>query len=274
MRPCDGAPEISVAMGVCFLREDTRLLERAIDSVLGQSFADFELLVCQNGSRPEAVELLMKKQSEDARVRLIDGGGAEKHAEKLNRCIAEARGRYIARMDDDDRSHRDRFARQKEYLDGHPETAFVGSFVNKYVDGELRGVWKLPEHPTAEDFFFVQPFIHPAVMFRREALEAVGGYSEQRRCSRCEDFDLMLRMYAAGMSGANIPDCLFDYSFSSDPKDRRGLRQRLDEAAVRFIRFRELGALGRAWPYVIKPLAVGLMPRSLLKRMKEDRYGT
>ncbi len=105
-------------------------------------------------------------------------------------------------------------------------------------------------------------------MFRRGALEAVGGYCEETHCFLCEDYDLLMRLYAAGYRGKNLQERLLDYTLPPRGKKNRTMRDRLHEAQTRRRGFRKLGVLGEAWPYVLKPLAVGLLPAGLLNRIK------
>ena len=260
---------VSVLMGVYYRRADTALLRRSIESVLNQTVHDFELLICDDGSTDAALALLDKMADKDGRIRLVRNGALFSLPQKLNACLAESTGGYIARMDDDDFSHPDRFAAQVDALCSHPDIAFVGSVVNLCRSGETVGVRGLPEYPEVKDFYFTQPYIHPTLMFRREALLAVGGYSEDRYCDLCEDYDLLLRLYANGFRGMNLQEALFDYTVPETAKGSRKMRHRWNETVTRWRRFRELGVLPGALPYVVKPLAVGLVPEKALKKLKE-----
>lgn len=271
MRMRDNQPLISVLMGVRYLREDLFLLKRAVNSILSQSYENFEFLICENGSREEVKMYLRELERAEAKVRLINGVGADTLAEKLNRCLKAAKGEYIARMDDDDVSCSERLATQMEYLQNHSEVAFVGSIADLERDGEAAGRRNLPEKPTARDFYFVQPFLHPTLFFRREILEAAGGYCESSRCDGCEDYDLLLRLYECGMTGANIQTPLLTYTLPPRGRKNRSMGQRWNEAKTRFVRFRSLGVLPQALPYVIKPLVVGLVPSPALEKWKERR---
>ena len=107
---------ISVAMGVRYRRRELDLLQRAIASILGQSHANLELLICENDSVQEARELLEWYAARDSRIRLINGTGTSLLSEKLNRCIGAANGAWIARQDDDDASDPLRLERQLAFL--------------------------------------------------------------------------------------------------------------------------------------------------------------
>lgn len=267
----EAQPLVSVLMGVRYRREDLMLLERAITSILTQTYDNLEFLICENGSVAGVRERLKQFAAEDTRVRLIDGVGAETLSEKLNRCIADARGMYLARMDDDDFSYPDRLTRQMAYLEEHPEVSFVGCSVALEQDGVSTGERPLPEHPAVRDFLFVQPFIHPTLIFHREALEQVGGYGEESRCVGCEDYDLLLRLYEKGYSGANMQELLFRYTLPPKGSKGRPMTLRLNEVKTRFVRFKRLGLLPGSFPYVVKPVMVGLIPTPLLERLKTGR---
>ena len=146
--------------------------------------------------------------------------------------------------------------------------------VNSYVDQELVKQGADSEGITA-DSAQVDQYVetmrghYDSDTAWAEALEAVGGYSEDRHCLLCEDYDLLLRLYAKGFTGRNLPERLLIYTLPSTAKGSRTIVHRWNETVTRWRRFRELGVLGRAWPYVCKPLAVGLLPEHLLRRLKE-----
>ena len=264
-------PLVSVAMGVCCRRPDTALLERAVDSILCQTMPDFEFLICEYGSAPAAVEYLQRAAARDKRIRLLSGRSPGTLSQNLNDCLSAARGTYIARMDDDDWSAPDRFAKQLAFLREHGEIAFVGCDARLVRSGETVGERRFPALPRVEDFYMVQPYLHPTLMFRRDALLAVGGYSEADSVLLCEDYDLLLRLYAQGAQGANLQEQLLDYTVPETARGSRRMPHRWNEAVTRYRRFRELGRLPKALPFVVKPLAVGLLPEPLLRRIKRMR---
>lgn len=264
------AAEISVLMGVYYQREDVSLLSRSVESILAQTAADFEFLICDDGSAKEAMTLLDQYAARDGRIRLIRPGGAYSLPKKLNACLRSANGSFIARMDDDDCSLPKRFEEQICELDRHPEIAFVGCSAALCRGTESFAQRRFPEFPTAEDFLMTQPYLHPTLMFRKEALDAVGGYCEDDYCDHCEDYDLLLRLYARGYRGMNLQQVLFHYT-APDAKGNRTMRHRWNETRTRWRRFRELGILPRAMPYVVKPVITGLLPVPILRRLKERR---
>lgn len=271
---CSDVPLLSVLMGVRYRSSDATALRRSVESVLNQTLSDFEFLICADGSCEEALVYLHTAAQRDGRIRLVAEPDALSLPVKLNVCFRESRGAFLARMDDDDFSHPERFERQMRFLREHPQAAFVGCNVALVQDGKSAGVRRLPEYPTVRDFYMTQPYLHPTLVFRRQTLETVNGYSTDRHCLLCEDYDLLLRLYAKGLTGCNLQETLLDYTLSATAKGSRTMVHRWNETVTRAQRFRELGVLGQAWPYVLKPLAVGLMPEHLLAFCKKRHNKT
>lgn len=253
-------------MGVCYQKENVKLLKRSITSILEQTYTNFEFLICEHGSTEEARRVIDLFEKQDKRIKVIRPGKDSFLAEKLNICLKEARGQLIARMDDDDYSHPERFEKQVAWLESNPEIDFVGSNVNLYYEGEKIGTRQLPQYPEIKDFLFVLPYIHPTMMFWNKPLTTVGGYSENKSCTLCEDYDLLLKLYEANFRGANLQEVLLDYT--TQKRGNRKMEHRWNESVTRYQHFKKLGLLPRAWPYVIKPLIVGAIPSFMLSKIK------
>ena len=262
----DDTVMVSVIMGTRYIKEDITLLKRAVSSILNQSFADFEFLICDDGSSDNAKKYL--ESLKDQRIRLIRRENCIELSMKLNLCLKESLGKYIARMDDDDWSHPDRLEKELNYLLDNDEIDFVGCNVSLVQNGNVIGKRNLPVKPSVEDFYITQPYVHPTLMFRSEALKKIKGYSEHKNCVLCEDYDLLLRMYKAGFSGLNLQEILLDYTIPTTPKGNRKMSHRFNEVITRYNRFRELGVLPGALPYVVKPILVGLLPDAILDKIK------
>lgn len=263
---CDKSPTISVIMGVYNQKENIHSVKRAIDSILQQTFSDFEFLICENGSDPEIIFLLHEFEEKDSRISFIDGTGAEKLSKKLNRCLNYAKGEFIARMDDDDFSYPERFEKQLQYLKENPNIAFVGCNVNQRFTDADNSCRFFPENPTVHDFLFVQPFIHPTLLFQSESLVSIGGYCEESWCDRCEDYEMLLRMYEHSFKGANLQEILFEYS--ADILGNRKLVHRFNETKTRWVRFTALKLLPNKILFVIKPIFVYFIPHPVVTLLK------
>lgn len=168
-------------------------VERAVESVLGQTFDDLELIVVDDGSTDGTREVV--ESFADERLRLLVREDRTGLPSALNRGIEAARGEYVARQDGDDYSAPERFERQVEYLDDHPSVAMIGTGARLLSEtGTVVGRRRVLARPTFEDLLSRNHFVHGSVMMRRDALGAVGGYDEFFDIS--EDYDLWLRLRA------------------------------------------------------------------------------
>lgn len=174
-----------------------KYIAAAVQSVLDQTFSDFELLIVDDGSSDNTVSVL--QGFTDSRIRLIrqEQSGV---AAALNTGLSHARGIYICRFDADDICFPHRLARQVHFLDGHPTYLVVGSDA-EYIseDGEHLFHFRCAGHTHKEivDRLYTHcPFIHSAVMYRKEAILRAGGYSPLAH--NFEDYLLWVQLVAAG----------------------------------------------------------------------------
>jgi GT2 family glycosyltransferase len=200
-------PAISVLMPV---HNAGRFLAPALDSILAQTFSDFELIAINDGSTDDSGQALAEFAARDPRIRVISQHNAGIVA-ALNRALELARAPLIARMDADDLSRPDRFAKQVAYLREHPEVAVVSGAMDLIDEnGAHLRVATFPTDPdaVASELLHRSCVCHPAVMAHVAALRSVGGYRANAR--HAEDYDLWLRIAEAGRI-ANLPDVLLSY---------------------------------------------------------------
>lgn len=200
-------PQVSVLLPVY---NGGRFLREAIDSILGQSYADFELIVVNDGSTDDTHDIVSSYA--DPRLRYIRQDNCGLSA-TLNKAIGLARGRYLARQDSDDLSYPERLKRQVEYLDAHPTCGLVGTWAEIWVEGERTS--RAHRHPADNPvlqflLLFNNPFVHSSVMMRREAVQKVGPYLSDRSRKLPEDYELWSRI-ARHYELANIPELLHVY---------------------------------------------------------------
>ncbi len=199
-----GAPRVSVLMPA---RDAAPWIGEALLSIERQSLRDWELLVCDDGSRDATVEIVRRWAARDPRVRLLEppGGAPGGIATALNRLFREARGAYVARMDADDIAEPERLATQLAALEGDSSLFAVSCAVAGFPLANLRAGMRAylewhnglatPQSIRRERFVEC-PVLHPSLMMRRGALLALGGWRERRWP---EDWDLVLRAIAAGL---------------------------------------------------------------------------
>jgi hypothetical protein len=201
------SPLVSVVLSV---RNGAADLATAIDTILAQTFSDFELIAINNGSTDRTAAVLDGVR--DPRVRVIhqDDMGL---AAALNRGIALARGQYVARQDHDDWAKPTRLEKQVAFLEAHPDYAMVGTRAEIWVgDKKTRRTHDHPSDNAALQFelLFDNPFVHSSMMLRKSALDAVGGYSTDRSRQPPEDYELWSRL-ARHYKVANLPERLTIY---------------------------------------------------------------
>lgn len=263
-------PLVSVIMGV-YNCDSGNMLIKSIQSILNQTFQDFEFIICDDASNDKTYEIL-QKFSEDPRVIIIRNENNLGLASCLNKCLAIAKGKYIARQDADDYSDKDRIRLQIEFMECNSTYDLIGSNLRYFNDKEIWGQYSLPQFPENRDFLFTVPFIHATVIFKAESIRKLGGYREGKITRRCEDYDLFMRMYSAGMRGTNIQEYLYFVREDEAAQKRRKYRYRLDETRIRINGYRKLGLLPIGVLYALKPLVVGLIPDSVLQKLKDYYY--
>jgi glycosyltransferase involved in cell wall biosynthesis len=235
-------PRVSVLLPV---RNGMPYLPEAIESLVNQSFGDFELIVINDGSTDGTAAYLAGIG--DPRLRVISPGGVGLAA-ALNAGLAEARGSYIARQDADDWSMRERFATEVAYLDAHPEIAMVSTCA-EYVDAagnNIETAWtrtvRAQQDPaqTPEEILQMMPLTccitHGSVMMRADVLREAGGYDQAM--VPAEDYDLWLRLLPRHQM-AKLPARLYAYRVHDDQSStarRPEQMSRVIEAKLRYVR--------------------------------------
>jgi len=187
-------------------------LAEAIESILLQSFTDFEFIIIDDGSTDSSLTIIEKYAKKDKRIKVITRSN-QGLIKTLNQGIALTTGRYIARMDSDDVSLPLRFEKQVEYLKKHCECVATGS-ISQLIDsagdviGVMGGLLTHDEIDSAHIKGQGGAIVHPSAMIKKEAILQIGGYLDDY--PHAEDLDFWLRLAEVGEL-ANIPEQLFLY---------------------------------------------------------------
>ena len=216
-----------------------KFIKEAIDSVLGQTFRDFELIVLNDCSRDRTEEIILSYT--DERIVYHKNEQNMGVAGTLNRGLAAARGEYIARMDADDISLPERFARQAEYLDTHPDVAVLGTNVETFDEnGPVCTGWSATDPKQMKvDLLFSCGLAHPSVMMRREVVQALGGYD--LAFEGMEDYDLWCRV-AETHGVTTLKEILFRYRVHGGQVTKNPSPKYMER--LRNLKQRQLGLLG------------------------------
>src|SRR5262245_57688415 len=226
-------PRVSVLMVV---RDAERFVGEAIDSIMAQTYSDFELLVYDDGSSDESAAILERAAGRDLRVQLFREE-PQGLTFWLRQGVGDARGELVARMDADDIAHPERLARQVTFLDRHPEHVAVGCDA-LLVDPERRPIRQLgvcTDHEGIDAELLRgrgDALLHPSALLRRGDVLAVGSYCVDYRVA--QDLDLFLRLAERGRL-ANLPEPLLEYRqhLGKVSGEHKGEQRRTQDAILR-----------------------------------------
>lgn len=261
--------KISVIMGIYNCEE---YLEEAIRSILNQTYKDWELIMCDDGSS-DRTYLIAKKYEKlyPAKIRVLKNSSNKGLNYTLNRCLKEAKGNYIARMDGDDRCSVDRFEKEVAVLDNQKDISIVSSYLEYFDESGVWGICKYKEYPQKKDFLRGSQFCHAASMVRREAFKRVNGYSVEKRLLRVEDYHLWMKMYAAGYKGYNIQEPLYQMRDDKNAYSRRKFKYRINETYVKMQIIKTFKLPVYSYLFAFKPVIVGLLPTKVYDLMHKRR---
>ena len=263
-------PKVSVIMGV-YNVGDKKILQEAIKSVLDQSFTDFEFIICDDGSKDYTLDMIYELVKNDNRCIILKNDVNMGLANTLNKCIAISKGEYIARMDADDRSLVNRFEKQVEYLDNHPDVAVIGTqaYIINY-DGKRYKEFNRKRSVSLLGTVKNSNVIHPSSMIRKKMLSDVGNYTVSKLTTRAEDYDLWCKIASKGYKIENLNEFLFEYREDKDSYKKRKYKHRIEEYKLKKYWIKKSANI-RYIMYAYKPLIVGLIPSSIMFKRKLDR---
>ena len=258
---------ISVLMGIY---NCATTLSEALDSLYAQTYQDFKIILCEDGSTDNTYEVAKQYADRHDNIILVRNERNMGLNYTLNHCLKYADTEYCARMDGDDLCTPDRFEKQIKFLDEHPEYAITsGPMIHFDERGEfMRG--KVEEGEPYKDVFnYGSPFCHAPCLVRTEAYKAVGGYTVDTKLLRMEDYNLWMKMYVAGFRGYNLPDYLYMMRDDKNAIKRRTLRARLNGINAHWIAYNKLNL---SFPlflrYAMRNVILGLMPIGLYKYLR------
>ena len=252
---------VSVLMGIY---NCAPYLQEALDSLYNQTFQDFKIILCDDGSTDETLAIAKANAEAHDNVVLIRNKKNMGLNYTLNHCLEYADTEYCARMDGDDISLPARFEKEVEFLDNHSEYAIVSTPM-EYFDskGVFRNGKGKAHEPAVKDFAKGTPFCHAPCMVRKEAYDAVGGYSDEPRFRRVEDYHLWIKMYDKGFRGFILDEPLYMMRDDRAAQYRRNFQNRKNEAYVRYLACKTFRLPVTSYVHCLRPILVGLLPSRL-----------
>lgn len=260
-------PRISVIMGL--YNCETTLIE-ALESLLNQTFQDFKVIMCDDGSIDNTYKVALSyvKNYPDKFI-LIKNEKNIKLAATLNHCLEYVDTEYVARMDADDVCDPKRFEIQIKFLDDHPEFSHVSSSMYLFDESGIYGQTKcLALIPDKNQFKNSVPYCHAPTMFRKSTLEKVGLYTAHKRVERIEDYYLWYKIHKTGMKGYNLPQPLYSMRNDSNAFKRRKFKDRIRFIPVKIEILRGLN-IKFAYYYAFRDALKGLIPGFIVRQLKK-----
>lgn len=256
-------PLVSVIMGI-YNCEDT--LEKAVGSIICQSYKNWELIMCDDGSNDNTYEIAKNYEIRDCRIRVIRNKNNMQLAYSLNRCLEVSQGKYVARMDADDISLPMRFEKQISFLESHPEIDVVGSQRIIFDENREYGVPECEEFPSKKSVLYGAPFAHPTIMMKKHVYDELNGYTVSKKTIRAEDLDLWFRFFSLGYKGYNIQEPLLKYHESLDDYKKRSVRAGWETTRVMLQGYRLLQVSKRRYFLALKPLVSSIIPAYVMRK--------
>ena len=233
-------PLVSVIMSVY---NGEKYLVQAIDSILNQTYQNFEFIIIDDCSTDNSSHILQEYAQKDSRIKIIKKEkniGIKGFIENLNLGISIAKGKYIARMDADDISLPERFQKQVDFLENNPEITLVGAQLNlineqNKITGEA--IAALQHRDIVKRITSQIQLFHPVIMFRKDQ-----NIQYREKFLYCEDYDLYLNLITQGKKLANINEKLLHYRILESSISRKGdnfVKKLMVEKALYFYKLRK-----------------------------------
>lgn len=255
-------PLVSVIMGIYNCENS---IEAAIESILQQTYDNWELIMCDDGSTDSTYSIAtkyMEKYSD--KIVVLKNEKNLRLAATLNRCLGVAKGEYIARMDADDVCLPERLEKQVAFLDNNPQYACVGSNMIVFDEYGDHGIRVIPQETKESTLLKTTIFAHPTIMMRSSVYQELGGYTVSKRTMRAEDLDLWFRFVKAGYKGYNIQDPLYRYRECEKDLNKRSLHAAIQTSKVFFDGYKMLGFSRFKYIYALRPIIVAMLPNSVI----------
>lgn len=231
-------PKVSVIIGIY---NCANTLQEALDSLYNQTFQDFEIILCDDGSVDNTYEVAKTNEASHDNIVLLRNERNLGLNVTLNKCLSTAKGEYIARMDGDDISISTRFEKEVQFLDSHPEFAIVSSPMIYFDEKGEFGRGKVKEgEPRKETLNYGAPFCHAPCMIRKQAYLDVDGYSVDSKLLRVEDYNLWMKLFARGYRGYNLGEHLYAMRDDRNAVRRRTVRARMNGIYAHWLAYKTL----------------------------------
>ena len=236
--------KISVIMA-CY--NCSKTVSKAIDSILNQTYRNWIMICCDDGSSDNTLEILMKYKAKfPDKFIIIQNKQNKKLPYSLNHCLKYVETEIVARMDADDWCMPNRFEKQIQFLRNNKEYDMVGTGIQVSTGERILTTIIQPERPEPKDMLHCNCFSHATIMTYKYVYDKLKGYSLDSSVERCEDLDLWSRFFVEGFKGYNLSDELYVILEDENAVKRRNLQNRINTAKTLRNAFKRMGLHGFA----------------------------
>ena len=262
--------KISIIMGI-YNCEDT--LSKAIDSILNQTYTNWELIMCDDCSTDNTYQIAEQYQKAyPDKIILIKNEINKKLAFTLNHCLEYATGEYVARMDADDISVPERLEKQINFLKTHLDYQLVGTLMQRFNEEGLADIVMQKEYPDKYVMLEQTPFNHATILTYKYVYDSLGGYTVAKRTERGQDYDLWFKFFAKDYKGYNLQEPLYLVKEDVGAIKRRTAKVRLQILQTTKIGYKMLGFPKRYyWKEAFKTYIKCIIPACLIKRYRNKQ---
>ncbi|MBQ2687748.1 MAG: glycosyltransferase [Clostridia bacterium] len=263
---------VSVIMGIYNCEE---YLEEALNCIINQTYTNWEVIMCDDGSKDNTIGVAQKFVDKyPDKFRLLKNEQNMGLNFTLNKCLYEAKGDYIARMDGDDLCSPERFQKEIDVLENNPDIAIVSTDMEFFDENGVWGKTNVNPNPTKLNFIKATPFCHAPCMVRKEAYFSVEGYTVDKRLLRVEDYHLWAKMYANGYKGVNIQEPLYQMRDDRNAQNRRKFKYRINSMYAHFLATKMLNLPIYTYIFCFFPIIKGLVPPFIFNIIRRNKYTT
>lgn len=249
-------------------------IQKCILSIENQTYYPIEIIVCDDGSTDKSICIVESMEKKYDNIILLKNKICRGSANARNRCIEVAKYNYIAVQDADDWSDKNRIEKEVKFLNSHNQYAIVGTGCYR-VNETGQMIKSIPmENIEKKDLIWGGHFIHASCLFRKEALLAVGGYTDNENTRRDQDYHLLMKLYGKGYKIYNIQECLY-YCLSTDATYLRQIDFKKVKGLmwIRFDGYKRNNMPLWAYLYVFKPLIACLIPKFIMLKYYKSNKG-
>lgn len=242
-------------------------LRLAIDSIINQTYKQFEFIILDDGSTNKCFNIL-NEYNDNRIVKYVNKKNLGL-IKTLNIGLQIAKGEYIIRMDSDDISAKDRIEKQLKFINNNPKYDIIGTRAYFFDENGVFGESKLKGEINKNEFSKGTPFIHPSLLIKRKKILEIGGYKE---CLRCEDYVMEMEMYINGSIGYIIDEKLLYYRLDNNCYKKKKNKDRLIELKVKIKYFYKLKLAWIYYIYSFKPILSMIVPGGILQNYHKFKF--